>query len=88
MRVSVNIICGLGGTRFHDRHVSETVRFLQSLPSGVTVFYSPLTVSERSKYAINQRNRFGGEVSAAEMAWQEDVFESELGASEYLFIPM
>lgn len=88
VNVSVNVICGLGGTRFQDRHVGETVEFLRGLPKGVTVFYSPLTVSERSKYALNQSDRFGGVVSAEQMAWQEDVFERECGASEYLFVPM
>lgn len=88
MSVSVNVICGLGGPRFHDRHVGETTAFLRSLPAGVTVFYSALSVPEGSKYASSQQDRFGGEVSPAEMAWQEDVFEYELGASEYLFVPM
>lgn len=88
IQVSVNLICGLGGPRFQERHVSETIDFLHSLPAGVTVFYSPLSVSQDSKYAINQRDHFGGEVSAAEMVRQEDVFERELGASEYLFVPM
>jgi hypothetical protein len=62
--------------------------FVRSLPSGVMVFYSRLAVSPESHYARKQNERFGGYVAIDEMICQTEVFERELGATEYLFVPM
>jgi radical SAM superfamily enzyme YgiQ (UPF0313 family) len=88
IKVSLNIISGLGGIKFQDRHVKETMDFVRSLPSGVMVFYSRLAVSPESHYARKQNERFGGYVAIDEMICQTEVFERELGATEYLFVPM
>ena len=85
--VSINIIGGLGGETFQDRHVDETVAFVRRLPRGVKVFYSRLEASPSSYYARRQSPSFGV-VAPEEMARQTAVFERELGALEYLFVPM
>ena len=51
--VSINVIGGLGGTAFRDRHVAETVDFVRHLPPGVKVFYSRLDLPPESHYAVN-----------------------------------
>lgn len=86
--LSVNIIGGLGGAAFRDRHVKETVEFVRSLPAGTAVFYSRLHVPADSHYAKKQVAEFGGTLPADEVDRQVAVFEGELGASEYLFVPM
>ena len=86
--VSINIIGGLGGARYQDRHVAETVKFVRDLPSGVKVFYSRLEAPPASHYARRQAAQFGGQVAPEVMARQTEIFERELGASEYLFVPM
>ena len=88
IEVSLNIIGGLGGATFQERHTEETVAFVQSLPRGVKVFYSGLAVSPASHYARKQSAIFGGEVTPEEMSRQMRVFEQELKAAEYLFVPM
>jgi hypothetical protein len=88
IEVSLNIIGGLGGVTFQERHTEETVAFVQSLPRGAKVFYSGLAVSPASHYARKQSAIFGGEVTPEEMSRQMRVFEQELKAAEYLFVPM
>ena len=85
--VSINIIGGLGGETFQDRHVDETVAFVRRLPRGVKIFYSRLEASPSSHYARRQSPSFGV-VAPEEMARQTGIFERALGASEYLFVPM
>jgi hypothetical protein len=85
--VSVNIILGVGGLKFKERHVQETVEFVRSLPSAVTVFYSPLQIASTSYYVRNQESSFG-RLSDSDMIEQENVFQRELGAYKYLFVPI
>lgn len=86
--VSINIIGGLGGVAYQDRHVAETVAFVQSLPSGVKAFYSHLDIPSQSHYARKQVAKLGGLIAPEEMVRQTETFKRELGASEYLFVPM
>lgn len=82
--VSVNVIAGIGGSRLHDEHLSETLEFLRHLPAGVNVFYAVLTVHPDSRYA---RQQFG-EPSPEQLAQQVQAFQREAAAKEYIFIPM
>ncbi len=86
--VSINVIGGLGGRTFDERHVAETVDFVRRLPPGVKIFYSRLEAPSGSHYARKQTDKFGGLLEAEEMARQTETFERELGALEYLFVPM
>lgn len=86
--VSINIIGGLGGAEFGERHVDETLAFVRSLPAGISVFYSRLQVPEDSHYARKQLDAFGGILPPEEVTRQVERFERELGAAEYLFVPM
>jgi hypothetical protein len=88
INVSINIICGLGGVEFRDRHIEETVKFVQSLPPGTKVFYSTLQISPTSRYARKQSAMFGGEVATDDIDRDKEKFARELGAAEYLFVPM
>ncbi|MBE0546078.1 MAG: radical SAM protein [Rubrivivax sp.] len=82
--VSLNIIAGIGGARFHDQHVSETVEFLRHLPAGVEVFYAPLQVHPDARY----NTQHFGDLSPEEVAMQVQIFQREAAAKEYIFIPM
>lgn len=86
--VSVNIVIGLGGVEFRDRHAQETAEFVRTLPSQVTVFYSPLQVISTSHYIRKQEAELGGALCDEDMIWQRQLFEQELGAYEYLFVPI
>ncbi len=82
--VSINVIAGMGGPRFYDKHMSETLAFVRDLPAGVTVFYAPLQVHPETRYA---KQGFG-DLTPEEVALQVQVFQRELTAIEYLFVPM
>lgn len=82
--VSVNVIAGMGGTRFFDQHVRETLAFFRDLPAAVAVFYATLQVHSEMRYA---RQGFG-QLSPEELERQIQVFRRELGATEYIFVPM
>jgi len=84
--VSINIVAGIGGQKFNDRHISETVSFVRELPEGVGVYFSPLFLSENCRY--NQQEQEFGALSADETETQCRQFEKMLGASLYLFIPI
>jgi len=87
IEISVNIIGGLGGGKFRDQHLEETIAFVKSLPRGVPSFYSRLEVSDSTYYARKQQAEFGI-LADEEMALQLATFERELAATEYLFVPM
>lgn len=88
INVSLNVIAGLGGNRFKEKHVNETVEFVSSLPAGITVFYSQLELISNSHYAKVQEGRFDGPVTPFEVECQEDIFRKKLSAHEYLFVPI
>ncbi|MFN8203473.1 MAG: radical SAM protein [Solirubrobacteraceae bacterium] len=85
--VSINIIAGLGGPRFAEAHVQGSVDFIGRLPAGTTVFYSPFIVSPESRYAIRQEAAFG-RLETPDIERQSRIFEQQLGAYEYLFVPI
>lgn len=87
IKVSVNVIAGLGGRKFIERHVVDTLEFAQGLPSGIEFFCAPLEVYSASVYA-RQEADLGGRLTEAELARQRDAFERGLGAHEYIFVPM
>lgn len=82
--VSVNVIAGIGGSSFHDRHLGQTVNFLRDLPVGVEVFYAPLMVDANARY---HRHAFT-DASDEEMQAQILAFQRASAAKEYIFIPM
>lgn len=84
--VSLNVIAGLGGASFQDRHVQETIDFIRSLPVGIAVFCAPLMVSPKSRYA--RQETVLEALPAAAIRQQCRAFETALGASRYLFVPI
>lgn len=84
--VSVNIIAGLGGQRYSQAHVAETIDYVHSLPTGVQVFFSPLTVEQDCRY-IQQQKSFGV-LSPQEVEAQCQAFMNAFPCSEYIFVPM
>ncbi len=52
------------------------------------VFYSSLDLPTRSHYARKQMAKFGAALRPEEVERQNMIFDRELGASEYLFVPM
>ena len=82
--VSVNVIAGMGGARFQEEHVSQTLAFFRDLPSAVAVFYAPLEIHAEARYA---KQGFA-DLTAEELDQQVQIFRRELGATEYLFVPM
>lgn len=82
--VSVNVIAGIGGSSFHERHLAETMDFLQGLPSGIKTFYAPLTVHTNARY---HRHAFT-EASYEQIQAQVSSFQRAAAAKEYIFIPM
>ena len=87
IEISINIIGGLGGSKFQDQHLEETLTFVKSLPRGVASFYSRLEVPDSSHYAKKQEAEFGT-LADEEITRQVAAFELELAATEYLFVPM
>lgn len=86
--VSLNVIAGLGGNKFKEKHVNETIEFVSSLPPGVTVFYSQLEPISNSHYARFQEGKFDGPATSFEIECQQEVFRKKLRAYEYLFVPI
>ncbi len=87
IKVSINIIVGLGGKKFADRHVNETINFLQTLPPEITVFYAYLERKESSRY-VQQEERFEP-LADSELVKQAQAFQRILPrVYKYLFIPM
>ena len=81
--VSLNVIAGIGGSGFHDRHLVETLDFIRDLPPGVKVFYAPLTVHPDARY---HRQAFE-EPRDEEVEEQICAFQ-RAAAKECIFIPM
>ncbi len=87
IKVSINIIVGLGGKKFADRHVNETAGFLQTLPPEITVFYAYLERKATSRYA--QQENLLAPLETGELIKQAEVFRRLIPkAYKYLFIPM
>jgi len=87
IKVSINIIVGLGGKKFADRHVNETINFLKTLPPEITVFYSYLERKTDSRYA--QQEKQFKPLENDELIKQAEVFRRLIPkAYKYLFIPM
>jgi radical SAM superfamily enzyme YgiQ (UPF0313 family) len=89
IRVSVNILAGLGGKKFEYRHVSETLNFLHMLPEEVTIFMAYLERKSDSKYVKKQEEELVP-LEREELIKQAEAFKSGLHfrVYKYLFIPM
>jgi hypothetical protein len=87
IKLSLNIIAGLGGALFAEQHVHDTIQFVRTLPPGTQVFYSPLFVPGGSRYET-QEERVFGRLDDEAIGKQSIVFERELGAAEYMFVAM
>ncbi len=84
--VSVNIIVGIGGHLYQERHVTETIQYLRTLPVGVKIFFSPLMVSEKCGYV--RQEAVYGRLTAEEMEVQCEEFMMAVPCSEYIFVPV
>lgn len=84
--ISINIIAGLGGRRYAEAHVRDTVSFLKTLPVGIKVFFSPISVSEKSRYYRQQLDF--EPMTLEEIDHQCDLFMNSYPCSEYLFVPI
>ncbi len=87
IKVSINIIVGLGGKKFADRHVNETVNFLKTLPQETTVFYAYLERKAASRYVKQEEKLIP--LEDHELLEQVKAFQCVLPrVYKYLFIPM
>lgn len=87
IEVSINIIVGLGGKKFWDRHVNETINFLKTLPPEFDVFYAYMERKSTTPYT--EQEQWLTPLEDFEMVKQAEVFQGALQrVYKYLFIPM
>lgn len=78
--VSVVILLGLGGVRFFDEHVGETVATVNrmALGAGDIIYFSPLALGEGSPYADQVAACGIGRLPSDEVAMQERLIREGL----------
>jgi radical SAM superfamily enzyme len=88
IKVSVNILAGLGGKKFEKNHVAETLSFVRALPQGIATFLAYLERKPDSRY-IKQEEEDFIPLERDELIKQAEVFMASVpNIYRYLFIPM
>lgn len=80
--VSVVILLGLGGVRFFDRHVRETIAVVRAmgLGSGDIVYFSPLVGAAQVEYGDQVAAGGLGRLGSEEVRMQERLIREGLGS--------